>query len=344
MSVFWTTLLFSTTPLFDLSFHSTDALAFSPPQLQLPNFFKPATELKSTTFSYTHLEGNGQLWQATTKRNTQASIVIDPIASQLDFGIPNLYRANKNILSERQTIDLICDANPSHCLLTMGLDDHTHLPTLEQLQARMPELQYVIAPSCEQKLLEFGLNSDFITVLDHGEVCTLAEGATATATEGALVGPPWQKRENGYILELNHSNRNNNISEDGLSIYYEPHADVILNNISKLRADIMISPVTKQSLPAQVPSVGQYTLVYGGETTLQIAEILGARVLVPLGNGALDVDGPLAGLVAAEGDASDFERLVEGRNVGRPEGDDYYMRVAIATPGVPLTVDCIGLI
>mmetsp|Transcript_9399 Transcript_9399/g.14165 ORF Transcript_9399/g.14165 Transcript_9399/m.14165 type:complete len:369 (-) Transcript_9399:133-1239(-) len=345
MSVFWTTLLFSATPLFDLSHLSTDALAFSPPQLQLSNFFKPATESKSTTFRYTHLEGNGQLWQATTKRNTRASIVVDPIASQLDFGIPNLYRANKNVLSERQTIDLICDANPSHCLLTMGLDDHTHLPTLERLQARMPELRYVIAPSCERKLLEFGLSSDFITVLDHGEVCMLAEGVTVMATEGALVGPPWQKRENGYILELNsnssnNNNNNNNLSEDGLSIYYEPHADVILNNISKLRADIMVSPVTKQSLPARVPSAGQYTLVYGGETTLQIAEVLGARVVVPLGNGALDVDGPLAGLVAAEGDASDFERLVEGRNVGRREGDDYQMRVAIATPGIPLNVDC----
>jgi len=210
MSVFWTTLLFSATPLFDLSHLSTDALAFSPPQLQLSNFFKPATESKSTTFRYTHLEGNGQLWQATTKRNTRASIVVDPIASQLDFGIPNLYRANKNVLSERQTIDLICDANPSHCLLTMGLDDHTHLPTLERLQARMPELRYVIAPSCERKLLEFGLSSDFITVLDHGEVCMLAEGVTVMATEGALVGPPWQKRENGYILELNSNSSNNN--------------------------------------------------------------------------------------------------------------------------------------
>ncbi|KAL9182686.1 hypothetical protein ACHAXT_013338 [Thalassiosira profunda] len=303
---------------------SADALAFAP-QLQLPDIFNAASK---STFGYTHLEGNGQLWQA-ANGNTKVSVVIDPLASQLDFGIPWGYRANKKSLSERQTIDMICDANPSHCLLTMGLDDHTHLPTLEKVRERLPGLNYVVAPTCEKKLLEFGLSADRITVLDHGETCQLTEGATVTATQGALVGPPWQKRENGYLLDLNGGK-----NEDGLSIYYEPHGDVVLDNIQKLRANIMVSPVTKQSLPAQVPAEGQYTLVYGGERTLEIAESLGAEVIVPLGNGALDIEGPLAGLVSAEGDVSDFERLVEQRNVGRDDA----MRVAKATPGATLKV------
>lgn len=310
------------------SIRPTHSLAFAP-QLQLFNIFNNIARTKST-FSYTHLEGNGQLWQA-TNGNTKASIVIDPLASQLDFGIPWGYRANKKSLSEQATIDLICAAQPSHCLLTMGLDDHTHLPTLEKLRERMPELRYIVAPSCEKKLLDFGLRAEQITVLDHGESCQLLEdGASVTATEGALVGPPWQKREIGFLLEINSGKE----VDGGVSIYYEPHGDVILDNIKHLQADIMVSPVTKQSLPAQVPAEGQFTLVYGGDRTLEIAESLGVEVIVPLGNGALQVEGPLAGLVAATGDVCGFEKLVEQRNVGREDT----MRVAKATPGVRLTI------
>jgi hypothetical protein len=97
--------------------------------------------------------------------------------------------------------------------------------------------------------------------------------------------------------------------------------------------------VTKQSLPAQVPPRGQFTLVYGGERTLQIAEALGARVIVPLGNGALDIEGPLAGLVCASGNVDDFEELVARRNdAGGVRATDDCMIVERSTPGVPLTI------
>lgn len=308
-----------------------EGFAFQTPQLELPtlpNLFNPLSPT-TRTFSYTHLECNGQLWQATSGNN-EVSVVIDPLASQLDFGIPWGYRANKQSLSEDATIDLICDANPSHCLLTMGLDDHTHLPTLAKVRERLPNLQYIVAPSCLAKLLEFGLESDRITVLEHGEACNLSDGASVQATEGALVGPPWQRRENGFLLKLDDGNGN----ENDLAIYYEPHGDVVMTNIAGLKADVMVSPVTKQSLPAQVPVEGQFTLVYGGDRTLEISESLGAEVIIPLGNGALDIDGPLAGLVAAEGNVGDFERLVSQRNEGRQSR----IRVEKASPGVPLKV------
>ena len=308
------------------------SLAFAPQKLfEPPTWFKLPLAKKST-FSYTHLECNGQLWQA-ANGNTAVSIVIDPIASQLDFGIPWGYRANKLSLSEQATIDIICEANPTHCLLTQGLDDHTHLPTLAKLCERLPGLKYIVADSCEKKLIDFGLSADQITVLDHGESCNLLDGARVTATQGALVGPPWQKRENGFLLQLNDSNSDES-EEEGLSIYYEPHADVILDNVRNLKADIMVSPVTKQSLPAQVPTEGQFTLVYGGDRALEIAETLGVEVIIPLGNGALDTDGPLAGLVSASGSISDFEKLVEQRNIGRDDA----MKVVQSTPGVSLKV------
>ena len=316
-----------------------------------------------STFKYTHLEANGQLWQIYDNANADASlsIVIDPMASQLDFGVPWGYRANKKSLSTERTLDLIYDARPTHCLLTMGLDDHTHTSTLRQLVRRLPEMKYVIAPSCVDKMHKLlsrgGGTDDRLIVLDHGQSCSLScntatadgvdGGATTTsmmvtATKGALVGPPWQKRENGYLLTSSSSSANSKNYDDSnntnLSIYYEPHGDVNMNDIQNIRANIIISPVTKQSLPAQVPPAGQFTLVYGAERTIQIANTLHANVIVPLGNGELDIQGPLAGLVASSGNINDFEKLVDERNNNDEHNLNGSMKVMRSTPGIPLTI------
>jgi hypothetical protein len=351
---------------------------------------------------YTHLEGNGQIWQvvsiddenfdasgrksssafssssmsSTSRSDVLASFVVDPLASQLDFGIPWGYRANKRALSEMETINAICDASPSHCLLTMGLDDHTHLPTLSRLVRRLPDMHFVVAPSCREKLLNGmmgggggggnGIDPDRVTTLDHGASCSVVVVASSSdgtggidvsiaATRGALVGPPWQARENGYLMEVfstggaadddeGYDDVARNAPRRGirrrrlLGVYYEPHGDVVLDDIASMTADVVISPVIEQSLPAQIPSPGRFTLVHGGGRTLDIAEALHAAVVLPLGNGELDVDGPLSGLVAASGTVEDFEALVDGRNGRRASIDDRRMEVARAMPGVPITI------
>lgn len=74
---------------------------------------------------------------------------------------------------------------------------------------------------------------------------------------------------------------------------------------------------------------------------MEIGEALGAEVFVPLGNGALDVAGPLAGLVEASGGVDDFERLVEERNarVGKNGGGGgAVMTVKRAEPGTPVVI------
>jgi L-ascorbate metabolism protein UlaG (beta-lactamase superfamily) len=322
------------------SYHfAAHAFSLSPRSIPIPNILSGVFTTK--TFTYTHLECNGQLWQVNCG-DTALSVVVDPLASQLDFGIPWGYRANKRSLSEQATIDLICRAKPSHCLLTMGLDDHTHLPTINQLRERMPELKYIVAPSAEKKLVDSGVDAAMVTVLKHGQSCDLIRGASVIATPGALVGPPWQERENGFLLQLNCNNQN----DDGLSIYYEPHNDVVLNDVQKmnLQADIVIMPVTKQSLPSQAPEFGQFTLVYGGERALEIAEKLKARIVIPLGNGVLDTEGPLATLVQASGDVQEFEQLLNERNEKERSLKRKYakeMRLERPEPGVPLKVSII---
>jgi L-ascorbate metabolism protein UlaG (beta-lactamase superfamily) len=294
----------------------------------------------SPCFVYTHLECNGQLWRFTS-RDTSLSVVVDPLASQLDFGIPLGYRANKKILSEQATIDLIRKADPSHCLLTMGLDDHTHSPTIRRLRETNPNMRYVVAPSAERKLLDSGVDASMISVLRHGQSYDFMQGASVTATPGALVGPPWQMRENGFLLQFYGNGIQDN---DNLSIYYEPHNDVVLGDIQKMKiqADIVVMPITKQSLPAQFPAMTQFTLVYGAERALEIAETLRAKVIIPLGNGVLDTDGPLAQMIQASGDVHEFELLLNDRNESEIElrkKQAKVMRLEQADPGFELTIE-----
>lgn len=303
---------------------SVSVSAFLPPSLHCaqPAFGleEKAVPANTLTFEYTHLEVNGMLWKVS---EPDLSFVIDPIASQLDFGIPWGYRANKKVLGERETLDVITQAAPTHCLLSMGLDDHTHLPTLTKLVEQLPELKFIVAPSARDKIVPL-VDSSRVTVLQPGESIALSPLVKLTATEGALVGPPWQARENGWLLRIRDR-----------AIYFEPHADVRDEALRGLRADIVVSPVKEQSLPAQIPKPGQFTLVYGGKRTLEIAQSLQASVIVPLGNGDLDVEGPLSELVQASGTVEDFEHLVKEANERQ---DSKHIRVERTTPGVPLRI------
>ena len=303
-----------------------------------------ASSSSTTMFRYTHLEVNGMLWSVdrttNSKKDPQSSsdsvlsMVIDPIASQLDFGIPMFYRANKRILSEAQTLDMIVDAQPSYCLLSQGLDDHTHLPTLEKLIQRLPQLEFIVAPSAQNKLASILTDSSKIRVLAPGETLQLTTSVGLTATEGALVGPPWQARENGWLLDIQTSNDNNNNNKK--RIYMEPHADATdaaLERIPK-PVDVLISPITQQSLPAFLPEAVQFPLVRGGLRTLEIAKLLQARLIVPLGNGELETSGPLAEMVQAKGFS--MQELTEQE--GNRDDDSEPIQIAQVTPGEPLSI------
>ena len=302
-------------------------VAFSSPSIQGPTARPKSQEgapafssVTPLTFSYTHLEVNGMIWQIP---EVNVSLVIDPIASELNFGIPWVYRANKKVLDEEATFRAIVEAAPTHCLLSQGLDDHTHLPTLSRLVEKLPNLQFLVAPSALDKLASILPNdrASRITVLSSGQVYALTPEVTIRATQGALVGPPWQARENGWLLL---------VQGRGI-VYMEPHADVDNEALRGLQADICISPVKEQSLPAQLPRIGQFTLVYGGSRTLEIAQALRASTVIPLGNGDLRTAGPLAKLVQATGSVADFDELVR-------KSPHLNIRVERPTPGIPLYV------
>ncbi len=79
----------------------------------------------------------------------------------------------------------------------------------------------------------------------HWHVCYVAAGA--------LVGPPWAKRENGFVFTEQ--------VPDGIRLYYEPHCDYEESSLAGIdSADIVITPCVNQEL-LSYPLVSKFTYV-----------------------------------------------------------------------------------
>ncbi|XP_037462671.1 uncharacterized protein LOC119334141 [Triticum dicoccoides] len=141
----------------------------------------------------TYLEFNGWLWELPDGFR----VLVDPIlVGNLNFGIPWLFDATKKSLPKSQpnagvltSVDLL--------LITQSLDDHCHLHTLTQLAAIRPGLPIIATPNARAILS--ALPFTHVTYLEPGQ-STTAAAVTVLATAGPVLGPPWQRPENGYIV------------------------------------------------------------------------------------------------------------------------------------------------
>jgi len=87
--------------------------------------------------------------------------------------------------------------------VTQWVDDHTHIPTLERLPKHIP---IVAQPEAAERIRPLGFKS--LTTIKHGQTLQLCDNKLQlTATAGALVGPPWSTRQNGYVLKVNEHRR-----------------------------------------------------------------------------------------------------------------------------------------
>lgn len=255
----------------------------------------------------TYLEGNSWLWDVGS-----LNILVDPVlVGNLDFGIPWLYDAAKKFLKRFRLEDL----PELDCLLiTQSLDDHCHVKTLKPLAEMLPDLRVIATLNAKSILSSLFKN---ITYLEPGQSSQL-QGRMGSkleihATAGPILGPPWQRPENGYIITVGGRH----------ILYYEPHC--VRNNsfLQNSQVDIVITPVTKQLLPS-------FTLVSGQEDAVSLARLLQAKFIVPMRNGDLDSKGFLSKLIKEEGTIESFKALLAEEV---PEAC-----VLEATPGVPLEV------
>ena len=263
------------------------------------SFVVAAATLANTQSYIRFLESNTFIFKL-----GDVKIFSDPVMSQLDFGMPAVYRGNKRYINgakelseEAATSDLV--------LISQGFDDHAHTPTLQKLSQLQPDMPYICPPSAVSILTSCGIRPNRITTITHGQKLEFSKKGKKTvidirATQGALLGPPWQTKENGYILSANEK------SELRFpSMYYEPHC---MFDEDELRAyagkvDYVVTPVVAQKLPA-------YTLVDGGARALELVNLLGAKYVIPMMNGELEQAGLLSLLVRKEGSVEDFKRVV----------------------------------
>lgn len=227
----------------------------------------------------TWLDSNSWLIELASQR-----ILLDPwLVGPLVFGNqPWLFKSDRR--RERpipDNIDLI--------LLSQGLEDHAHPPTLKQLDRDIPVVASVNAAKIVQEL-----NYTQITPLAHGESFSLGNQLEIKAIPGSPIGPFLV--ENAYILRD---------LETGTSLYYEPHGSHSPSLKNEGPIDVAIAPIVDLSLPL----VG--SIIKGKESALELAKMLQPQVMLPTAAGG-DVifEGLLMSLIRAQGTIEDFRSLL----------------------------------
>ncbi|MBV8886244.1 MAG: MBL fold metallo-hydrolase [Chroococcidiopsidaceae cyanobacterium CP_BM_RX_35] len=227
----------------------------------------------------TWLDSNTWLIEIGGKR-----ILVDPwlvgslVFSSLDWFFKG-YRHQDRLIPEN--INLI--------LLSQGLEDHTHQPTLRQLDHSIPVVGSVNAAKVVQEL---GYTN--VKALAHGETFTLDQCVKIKATPGSRVG--LNVVENGYLLRE---------VETGLTLYYEPHGShsPLLKSLAPI--DVVITPMLDISLPI----VG--SIIKGNESTLELAKLLRPQVILPTATpGDVIYEGFLLNLLRTVGSVEEFRSLL----------------------------------
>lgn len=177
-------------------------------------------------------------------------------------------------------------------LLSQGLEDHAHPPTLSQLDHTIPVVGSPNAAAVVQKL---GYGT--VTALAHGETTQVNGRVEILAIPGSPIGPTTV--ENAYLLRD---------LETGRSLYYEPHGfhSEILKDHAPV--DVVITPMINLELPLLGP------IIKGRESALRVAEWLKPQIMVPTAAaGAVEYDGLLLSLLRAKGAVEDIRAGLRDR-------------------------------
>ena len=262
-------------------------------------------------------------------KTTGTTILVDPwLVGALTFGdTPWLYEGKKKNLPT-QDLAAVC-SRTDVMLISQALPDHAHGPTLRALPDK--SLPVVCSPAAEAAVRNAGFTN--VTSLAIGKSTETAKGKLrVTATAGALVGPPWATRENGFLIE----EIGTAAASRPLRIYYEPHCDWgegALEGLAKEggggKIDAVVTPAVSQKLAG-------YPLVMGEENLIKLVRALKPAALIPLVNAEFDQSGPLAAAIQQVGDGGVAAVEARLREAGLGSTTRYY---APEAPGRPLAIE-----
>jgi L-ascorbate metabolism protein UlaG (beta-lactamase superfamily) len=206
-------------------------------------------------------------------------ILLDPwLVGALSFG--NLDWLFKSYRPQERPI-------PAHIdliLLSQGLPDHAHVPTLEQLDRSIPVVGSVNAAKVAE-----GLGYVSVTALAHGETFTSGQ-LQIQSMPGSPIGP--LVTENGYLLK--------DVTQ-GTSLYYEPHGYHSPLLKSHAPIDVVITPLMDLALPL----VG--SIIKGNQSALELVQWVQPQVIMSTAAGG-DVmfEGLLTSVLKAVGGVEEF--------------------------------------
>ena len=228
----------------------------------------------------TWLDNNSWLMEISGKK-----ILLDPwLVGSLVFG--NLEWLFKGTKSKNydigQSIDLI--------VLSQGLDDHAHIPTLKELDHNIP---VVASPNAAKVVEELGYTD--IHTLSYGETYTLEETLAIKALPGSLIGP--QLVENAYIItDLKEKQK----------LYYEPHGNHCAELSEEGNVDIILTPVLGISILHLLP------VLQGQQTTLKLCQTLKPKFVLPTADAKeTEYKGVLASILRQEGTIDEFRQQLQ---------------------------------
>ena len=218
----------------------------------------------------------------------QMRILLDPwLVGKLTFSNQKwLFEGSKkNIQSIPENIDLI--------LLSQGLEDHAHPPTLEKLDRQIP---VIASPNAAKVVRELGYET--VNVLEHNQRHQIKQ-VEIKAVPGSPIGPTLV--ENGYIITG---------LESGKSIYYEPHGYHSKSLQESAPIDVIITPIINLKLPL----LG--AVIKGKEAALQVCKQLKPQVILSTAAGGdVDFKGIVTSILSAEGTVEEFNQLLQQNNL-----------------------------
>ena len=219
----------------------------------------------------------------------QCRILLDPwIVGSLVFG------NQKWLFEGKKTSSHEIPKNIDFILLSQGLEDHAHPPTLKKLDHSLP---VVASPNGAKVCQELGYQK--ITSLSHGETYIFADKIEIKAVEGSPVGV--NTVENGYIVKD---------LATGESIYYEPHGFHSQNLKNQEPVTTIITPLTNIKIPLVGP------VIKGQESAVEVCRWLKPQYILPTADGGdIAYEGILPKVLKSEGTIDRFRDLLAQEKV-----------------------------
>ena len=179
-------------------------------------------------------------------------------------------------------------------MLSQGLEDHAHRPTLRLFDRATPVIG---SPSAAAVARDLGFTT--VVELGHGDRHILNDAVAVTATVGAPVGPT--TIENGYVLQ---GMAGGDRGEGGPSLYYEPHGYHAPNLSEFAPIDVTLSPLLDLC-------IWVLPILKGNDTAIDLARAVHPQVMLPTAAaGRVRYDGLLVNVIRQRGTLDEFRQAL----------------------------------